>query len=240
MKDIINLTNIFQEVAVAIEKRQTEAKKRQGKLFAKGRQLRHDIWHKGDDENQVKQLRSKVENGIQSFHIVAHVRNLDALRKIESEMKEAANQQAERLEQIQHIQTLEFIERKLSPVWKARFDGNGTPEGCLPHTRERLLDQLGEWITDTSPSSPRIFLLSGLAGTGKTTVAQSICIRYDKETGVVSFFVSRDSAERRDPEKIIQTIAYQLGSQQIAARTAINNALQNGRDITTRPLAEQL
>lgn len=132
------------------------------------------------------------------------------------------------------------MERKLAPVHAARFDGNGNPNGCLLHTRVKLLDQIDTWIADDSPSSPDFFCLTGLAGTGKTTVAQSVCMGFDRTRILASFLASRTSADRRSPERIIQSIAYQLGIQQAAVQGAIDSALQNDRDVTTRPLPEQV
>lgn len=134
----------------------------------------------------------------------------------------------------------DFIKRELSPVLEARFDGKGSPDGCLPHTRTTVLGQLHNFTTDDSEAAADVFLLTGLAGTGKTTVAQSLCIDFDRKTPGASFFATRTSAERRDPKNIIQTIVYQLAVQNVTNRTAISEALRNDRDITTRPLTEQV
>lgn len=186
------------------------------------------------------------------------VEELERVRqRIEREIRAVAALQSEQLRQAQDLQEhgarfiylersscsffyIDYMKRELSPVLEARFDGKGMPTGCLPHTRTVLLDQLHDWTTDDSESAPDVFVLTGLAGTGKTTVAQSLCVHFDLKLPGASFFATRSSAERRNPDKIIQTIVYQLGTQNTSIRNAIGEALRNGRDITTRPLAEQV
>ncbi|KAK6988224.1 hypothetical protein R3P38DRAFT_3444296 [Favolaschia claudopus] len=46
---------------------------------------------------------------------------------------------------------------------------------CTPGTRVDLMSRLQQWALDTSPDSSPIFWLSGLTGTGKSTVAYTLC-----------------------------------------------------------------
>ncbi|KAJ7651039.1 hypothetical protein FB45DRAFT_820502, partial [Roridomyces roridus] len=46
---------------------------------------------------------------------------------------------------------------------------------CTPGTRKELLEKLENWALDKSPNTSPIFWLSGMAGTGKSTVAYTIC-----------------------------------------------------------------
>jgi hypothetical protein len=61
------------------------------------------------------------------------------------------------------------------------------------------------------PSGQNVFWLNGLAGTGKSTIAQSFSEAVDKE-GLLgaSFFCSRDYLDRRELKHIFPTLAYQL------------------------------
>lgn len=144
------------------------------------------------------------------------------------EMRTIAAFQAQSIRRLQTHQELAIIKQELKPVQGSRYCEEGMPNGCLPHTRVKLMEQLRSWATDNSESCPPIFGLSGLAGTGKTPIAISFCEVFELELPVISFFISRTSAERRIPKNIIHTIAYQLGHQQVAARTDICDALQNG------------
>ena len=106
---------------------------------------------------------------------------------------------------------------------------------CLEGTRTDLLETIYEWIThstksigeehtvtgldkglslvNVSPNRRRIFWLTGVAGTGKSTIAQSVA-EYCAKKGwlAASFFFSRDDRERSDPKLVFSTIAHQLGT----------------------------
>jgi cytidylate kinase len=103
-----------------------------------------------------------------------------------------------------------------------------------------LLGEIRKWIADQS--SERIYWLNGLAGTGKSTIAASVCEELDQKRQVcISFFISRKAPDLRSAQKAIHTIAYQLavsGSSQ--SRQAICRALQERPDLLTKSLREQM
>ena len=80
---------------------------------------------------------------------------------------------------------------------------------CLEGTRIEELDKIGSWMNNETER--RMYLLSGLAGTGKTTIAKSVAGLADDD-GVLgaSFFCSRDSDDRSKIEFIFSTITFQL------------------------------
>jgi hypothetical protein len=80
-------------------------------------------------------------------------------------------------------------------------------------TRVDILAQLLEWATDDT--SQRIYWLNGMAGTGKSSIAQTFCERLQARHNRLgaSFFCSRASDTRKHLNRIIPTIAYQLARQ---------------------------
>jgi hypothetical protein len=76
-------------------------------------------------------------------------------------------------------------------------------------TRVDIMKDIMAWAV--TPEDPCVFWLNGLAGTGKSTIARTLCERLDKE-GLLgaSFFISRDQLARRDANNIIHSIAHQL------------------------------
>ncbi|KAJ7356497.1 hypothetical protein DFH08DRAFT_1047090 [Mycena albidolilacea] len=66
------------------------------------------------------------------------------------------------------------ILESLAPVDEARFDHETSADSCLQGTREAMLNTIFEWIDSLAPG-PHIFWLAGLAGTGKTTSATTVC-----------------------------------------------------------------
>jgi WD40 repeat protein len=86
----------------------------------------------------------------------------------------------------------------------------------------------------------KIYWLNGMAGTGKTTIAYSLCERL-KSCGALgaSYFCSRSIAETRDPEHIFPTIAYELAQLSPAISEALKDAINRDPDIGHRNLEEQ-
>jgi hypothetical protein len=105
----------------------------------------------------------------------------------------------------------------LRPITSAAWNATGSAHDahdlsistCTPGTRVSLLEGLMTWAT-TSDSSC-VFWLNGLAGTGKSTIARTLCERLDAQ-GLLgaSFFISRDQSERGDASNIVRSIAHQL------------------------------
>jgi hypothetical protein len=93
------------------------------------------------------------------------------------------------------------------------------------------------WMQDRS--SQKIYWLSGAAGTGKTTVAQSVA-RSAKQNGslCLSFFFSRTASDRSDYTSVIPTIAYQLAMDE-RCRPGICAALVADNDVRTRTVLVQ-
>ncbi|KAH7096332.1 hypothetical protein BKA62DRAFT_644485, partial [Auriculariales sp. MPI-PUGE-AT-0066] len=92
-------------------------------------------------------------------------------------------------------------------------------------TREHLLNEFTTWATD--PASRCILWLSGLAGTGKSSIAQSFATRLaTKGFRVVSFFISRHAHDRSDLYSIIHTLAFELARVHDAARASILRAFE--------------
>ena len=86
-------------------------------------------------------------------------------------------------------------------------------------------------------------MLSGLAGIGKSTVAQTIAERADNLHLLgASFFFSRDEADRRSAEKFYTTIAFQLCNYDERFEQAIGDALlkQDGTAAMSKEPLKQL
>ena len=79
-------------------------------------------------------------------------------------------------------------------------------QACLDGTRGSVLQQIECWVND--PSSPPIYWLNGLAGTGKSAIAWTIADKFSK----ASLFCSRDpnDPDRGKAQLIIIALASQL------------------------------
>ena len=90
-------------------------------------------------------------------------------------------------------------------------------ELCTDGTRVKILEDITKWANDRSLASPRVFWLTGQAGSGKTTIAYTIAKRFE-EVGNANqqtvlggnFLCSRQFQETQAQTRILPTIAYQL------------------------------
>jgi len=86
---------------------------------------------------------------------------------------------------------------------------SGNRQGCLGGTRVDVLQHLEEWLE--YEQSQHVFWLNGLAGTGKSTIAQTFAeITFAEGKLGASFFCSRDFEDRSNLQVIFPTLAFQL------------------------------
>jgi hypothetical protein len=108
---------------------------------------------------------------------------------------------------------------------------------CLPDTRIDLLREIYNWA-DGQNERP-IFWLSGLAGTGKSTVARTVAQYYfDKKRLGASFFFSRGGGNVSSASKFVTSIAVQLASSIPVLRQYISDAVIKGSNIASRSLRD--
>ena len=102
-----------------------------------------------------------------------------------------------------------------------------------------MLDKIEQWTEDFDMSP--IFWLNGLAGTGKSTIAQTIAERLfaDNRLGA-SFFCSRGVEDRSNLQLIFPTLAFQLAQQYPEFRSSLIPLLQSNPDITHESLLDQM
>jgi hypothetical protein len=103
-----------------------------------------------------------------------------------------------------------------------------------------MLEEISTWMAD--PSAKLVYWLTGVAGTGKTTIAQSVA-HMAEERGCLAatFFFSRTagSAERRRAAAVIPTLTYQLAYRHEIFRDCICRAVSSDRDICERLVVKQ-
>jgi hypothetical protein len=106
-------------------------------------------------------------------------------------------------------------------------------------TRESLLIDIMRWISN--PEGNRIFWLHGFAGSGKSTVANTIASRY-MGTGLLgaSFRFNRDIDGRNRPMFLFRNIAYQLALFDGHFRESLLQAIARYGSMNSFALREQL
>ncbi|KAG8759099.1 hypothetical protein FRC11_002526 [Ceratobasidium sp. 423] len=131
---------------------------------------------------------------------------------------------------------------QMSPAHDALFDSSYADKiergPCLENTRATVLDGIRGWIHN--PNETKVYWINGMAGTGKTTIAYSICeeLARSKQLGA-SYFVSRTSSACQDVSRILPTIAYQLAHVSDSYRSALCQILDQELDLGQRKLSVQ-
>jgi hypothetical protein len=122
----------------------------------------------------------------------------------------------------------------------AFHDAHGAALPCLQGTRTQILGEISIWMKDSS--AKLVYWLTGVAGTGKTTIAQSVA-HMAEERGCLAatFFFSRTagSAERRRAAAVIPTLVYQLAHHHEIFRDCICRAVVSDHDIRERLVVKQ-
>ena len=115
----------------------------------------------------------------------------------------------------------------------------GHHDTCLRGTRESVLDWIMRWAKD--PQERHVFWLNGLAGTGKSTIAQTFSEKVAQDgTLGASFFCSRDYLDRRELKNIFPTLAYQLACRYPSFRGQIIRTIKQDPSVVQSALLSQL
>ena len=102
-----------------------------------------------------------------------------------------------------------------------------------------MLNEIESWAKDFDKSP--VFWLNGLAGTGKSTIAQTIAERLFAEGSLgASFFCSRDFKDRSDLRSIFPTLAFQLAHKYPDFRSYLVSLLRSNPDIVHESLSNQM
>ncbi|KAF2827151.1 hypothetical protein CC86DRAFT_290026, partial [Ophiobolus disseminans] len=129
---------------------------------------------------------------------------------------------------------------RLPAAADAPFNSN-TPqheEACLPNTRVDLLNTIYEWAD--GDSKQYIFWLTGLAGTGKTTVARSVALSYRAKQHLgASFFFSKGGGDAGRAGKVVTSIAVQLARSVPGVHRHVGNAIIQRPEIASQSLRRQ-
>jgi len=116
---------------------------------------------------------------------------------------------------------------------------SGNRQGCLRGTRKDVLWEIERWLT--GKRDQRVFWLNGLAGTGKSTIAQTFAETAfaDGKLGA-SFFCSRDFANRSSLQMIFPTLAFQLAYHYPFFREELLQVLKAIPDVRQESLCSQM
>ncbi|CAE6428090.1 unnamed protein product, partial [Rhizoctonia solani] len=132
--------------------------------------------------------------------------------------------------------------KDLSPVHDARHNAGLSTDmqrrSCTPNTRVKILKEAMDWTR--KPDAAKIYWMNGMAGTGKTTIAYTLCeqLEESKQLGAC-FFCSRVLSDCQNVIKIVPSIAYQLARFSNPYQKELCKVLSNNPDVAKREISVQ-
>jgi hypothetical protein len=133
-----------------------------------------------------------------------------------------------------------MLKESLHAVEEASFDSyRAEDEGeCLQGTRTELLAEIARW--GGSRSSPCIFCLEGMAGTGKSTISRTAAAEFCRQ-GILaaSFFFKRGAGDQGKAKRLFSTIAWQLASTIPSLAARVQQAVDREPDVSTKIIEKQ-
>jgi hypothetical protein len=108
-------------------------------------------------------------------------------------------------------------------------------KGCLPGTRKEIIDEITQWINSPNGDAvPRIFFLSGVAGSGKSAIAHTIAQLFDQQgrLGSSYCFDCADQVNRR-PSNLLSTIALDIADLDLQWKTSLGRIVKGKRSLRT-------
>ncbi|KAI5115149.1 hypothetical protein M0805_009449, partial [Coniferiporia weirii] len=100
-------------------------------------------------------------------------------------------------------------------------------KGCLEGTRMSVLEQIREW--GSSEAGPGLFWLHGMAGSGKSAIANSVAHMFEEQRCLLGcFFCKKDDPECRVPMNVIPTLAMHFSKWHQTYRSMVASVIQGG------------
>ena len=138
---------------------------------------------------------------------------------------------------IKEQQLLRALDR-IKPLTGSSFDPD--PKNCcMPDTRADLIETLVAFAV-SEDTSRRLFLLSGIAGSGKSSVATSVAYSlYQRDCLTGSFFFKRDNDKLRIPANLLHTVAHSIARRHEPYMKALMAVLKASTTIEGEALSVQ-
>jgi len=127
-------------------------------------------------------------------------------------------------------------------VSEAADDSQPSTAGCMPGTRTQVLSECIAWAAS---DLQMIYWLAGMAGTGKSSIAITLCRMLRNEPGVFfggGFFCSRSSGsiDQTDVRRILPTLSRLMAGKSAQFATALATELGNTDRAASKPVRDQI
>ncbi|KAL5631867.1 hypothetical protein ACGC1H_000041 [Rhizoctonia solani] len=191
-------------------------------------------------QNEIGQLYGTQDRNIISRYVQAD-RDLDKItgcyRRIQGHLERVMLNASLNIWKTVDRQATEAQLANLNPSLSAYYDSAEANivhrRECAANTREQVLRDLNVW--KDSQDGEQVCWINGMAGTGKTTIANTLCSTLDHghELGA-SFFCTRSMPTCRDVKLILPTIAHQLARFSSPFRSALLQVLDQDPEVHSK------
>lgn len=112
----------------------------------------------------------------------------------------------------------------------ARFDSS---KGCMSGTREGIIDEIVDWVNlPDGDDVPRMFFLSGVAGSGKSAIAHEVAKIFDGQGRLgSSYCFDRADQVKRHPRNLFSTIALDIADLDAQWKQSLCNLVKGNRSV---------
>jgi hypothetical protein len=118
---------------------------------------------------------------------------------------------------------ISLLRKRLDPLAVEAFIARGL-EAYFPGTRQSVVRACQTFLSDPSR---RLFWICGDAGVGKSVISAMLCDVYGDSVAGFHYCL-HNSAERRDPKRVLMSLAFQLSTRLSAYRANLEKVLQQG------------
>ncbi|KAI1659762.1 WD40 repeat-like protein, partial [Daldinia decipiens] len=186
--------------------------------------------------NQFKATEEEIRGDIEvlSAHKTSMIdeKLQDFLTK-SKQLLESFNRAIESIKEIEQASHLGHLPVAHSAAFESSEAGR---QSCMPGTRLEILSRLQNWIEN---STKPILWLHGMAGTGKSTIAQTVAECLSKKTSFsndsqlpnnislgATFFFKQDDSNRNHSGVLFTTLAHQLAYRPLGLESEIADAIK--------------
>ena len=110
---------------------------------------------------------------------------------------------------------------------------------CLESTRQIIINDIMEWIADNSSEAKKALWIHGLAGTGKSTLSNTIAEITDNLHRLGAFFFFNRDIPQSNFATLIRTLAYRLAMFDARFGATISRVVANNDNIAEMRLESQ-
>jgi len=134
----------------------------------------------------------------------------------------------------------EALDSMLCPRIGLKDIGYGTKPRCLDGTRTEIFISTARWVSDFSTSSPRILCITGVPGSGKSSIAASIAAECDQQGFLWAQYFFERSSDEITASAIFISLARQLTDERkrlesASVASSIHSTLKNDGTIANSP-----